>query len=191
MKNLLKIVLPLFLCLNITGQTNALHLSYSYAGIGTNLGKKNFPLIEVKNHTITYTIETDTAYSQAGWTSKPKTFTVTLRQGSLDSINTVLKSVKDTLISEYNPCVQNGGVHFLRVSNGQKHLSFELTNTFHLTAVKITKILNSYIPKGYGVAASEKDVQEAYDCWTHLRGKWVKQKPDETKHEVKKPAEKK
>jgi hypothetical protein len=145
-----------------------------------------YPMIEVTGSTIKYTIESDTAYSQPGWTSKPKEFTMKFRQSSADSVAAIIKSTKDTLVSEYNPCIQNGGIHFMKIRSGSKRVSYELTNTFHLTALKVATILNQYIPKGYGIWASEKDVKETFDCWTHLRGKWVKQKPDTVKHVQKK-----
>ncbi|MCW3076033.1 MAG: hypothetical protein JWO32_642 [Bacteroidetes bacterium] len=187
----MKVLLPLLFCVHMMAQTSNFNLSYNYAGIGTNLGKKTYPVIEVKNNTIKCIIESDTAYSKPDWTSKPKEISVKFRQSSIDSINHLLKPVKDTLISEYNPCIQNGGIHFMRIASGHKTLSFELTNTYHLTALKITNILNTYMPKGHGVWASEKDVKETFDCWTNLRGKWVRQKPDTTQHKVKKPEEKK
>jgi hypothetical protein len=185
----MKILLPLFVCIQLIGQNNNLKLSYHYAGIGSSLGKKNYPVIEIHNNTITCVIESDTAYSQPGWTSKPKEFSYPLRKGSADSITSIIKSISDTVISEYNPCIQNGGIHFMKIKSGTKTVKFELTNTFNVTALKVAGILNSYIPKGYGIWATAKDIQETFDCWTYLRGKWVKQKPDEKQHAVKQKEE--
>lgn len=186
----MRLLLPLFLCVQVLAQTN-LKLSYHYAGIGTNLGKKNYPVIEVHNNTITFVVESDTAYSKSGWVSKPKEYSHTFRKGSADSILSIIQSINDTVISEYNPCIQNGGIHFIKIKAGAKTLKFELTNTFNLTALKIANILNGYIEKGYGIQASEKDVKETFDCWTYLRGKWVKQKPDDKQHPVKQKEENK
>lgn len=188
----MRILLLLFMCAQLAGQNASLKVSYQFAGIGTNLGKKNYPVIEVHNNAINVVVESDTAYSQPGWTSKPKELSFPFRKGSADSIINAIKSIDDTVISEYNPCIQNGGIHFLKIKSGNKTLKFELTNTFNVTALKIANILNAYIPKGYGIQGSEKDIKDTFDCWTYLRGKWVKQKPDETKHPVKqKPEEKK
>ncbi|MCE3228691.1 MAG: hypothetical protein K0S32_3242 [Bacteroidetes bacterium] len=184
----MRILIALLFCLQLAAQNPSLKISYSYAGIGSNIGKKMYPMIEVSGNTMKYTIETDTAYSKSDWTSKPQEFSVKLKQGALDSVMAVLKGCKDTLVSDYNPCIQNGGIHFMRVSSGAKRVNYELTNTFNLTALKFARVLNRYIPKGYGIWATEKDVKETFDCWTTLRGKWnVKQKPDTVKHVTKKP----
>jgi hypothetical protein len=175
----MRILLLLLICTQFQAQNNDLKISYQYAGIGTNLGKKNYPVIEVHNNKITIVIESDTAYSQPGWTSKPKEYSLPFRKGSADSVVNIIKSINDTVISEYNPCIQNGGIHFIKIRSGNKTLKFELTNTFNVTALKIAMILNRYIEKGYGIKGSENDIKETFDCWTYLRGKWVKPKPTE------------
>jgi hypothetical protein len=62
----------------------------------------------------------------------------------------------------------SGGIHFLTVINGTDTTSFELSNTFHYTALKIANILNEYAPADKQLWANEQMIKAAEDCKNYL-----------------------
>jgi hypothetical protein len=88
----------------------------------------------------------------------------TFRQSSIDSIIQIVKDLKDTTIFKINDCRISGGVHNLTVATGVDTTKFEMVNTFDYTALKITDIINEYLPLSERLRVSEKLIKEEEDC---------------------------
>ena len=144
-------------------------LYYGFSGLGSNLGSFQ-PTIRIKGTTLVYTYE-----QNSYWGEKSKRVdTVSIRsfrQSSIDSITEIVKDLGDTSIREYNYCIMSGGIHFLSVTIGVDTTSFELSNTFDYTALKIANILNEYLPQDKQLWANEKMIKDAEDCWASLMKK--------------------
>jgi len=81
----------------------------------------------------------------------------------------------------------SGGIHFLTVTNGIDTTSFELSNTFNYSALKIANILNEYAPADKQLWANEQMIKDAEDCKTYLfknadKNKKKKRKSQKTKN---------
>jgi hypothetical protein len=146
--------------------TPKFHLYYGFSGLGSNMGSFQ-PTIKVKGTNFLYTYEQNSYYGEKN--KRVDTVCVkAFRQSSIDSIIDIIKDLKDTLIIEYNFCIMSGGIHFLTIVNGNDTTGFQLSNTFHYTALKITSILNEYAPKDKQIWANEQMIKDAEDCLTYL-----------------------
>jgi hypothetical protein len=146
--------------------TSTFYLYYALSGLGSNMGSFE-PTIRITGTNFIYTYEQN---SFSGEKNK-RIDTVCIksfRESSIDSILEIIKDLKDTSITEYNPCIMSGGIHFLTITNGIDTTRFELSNTFHYTALKIANILNEYAPKDKQLWANEEMIKDAEDCMTGL-----------------------
>ncbi len=129
---------------------NSFSFYYSFAGLGCNIGSMQ-PTIKISGTNLIFTYEQNSYYVEK--TKSPDTISVkTIRQSSIDSILTLVSDLKDTTIHETNLCTMSGGIHIMTISNKEVTTSFTLHNTFHRTALKISEIVNQYLPedKKYG-----------------------------------------
>ena len=121
------------------------------------------PTIQIKGTNFLYTYEQNSYYGEKS--KRADTICVKkFRQTSIDSILEIIKYLKDTAIKEYNFCIMSGGIHFLTITNGIDTTSFQLSNTFHYTALKVANILNVYVPEDKKLWANEKMIKDADDC---------------------------
>ena len=74
-----------------------------------------------------------------------------------------------------NPCIMSGGIYFLTIVVDQDTTDFELMNTFHRTALRITDIINRYLPKDNKIWANEKDIIDCETCWKNMEKRWKKE----------------
>ena len=67
------------------------------------------------------------------------------RTSSIDSINSILLSLKKDKINVYKHYT-DGAIDYLEIETKNRKYSFKMDNTTDTTAEKIINILNSYIP---------------------------------------------
>lgn len=136
------------------------------------------PTIRITDTKLIYTYEQNSYYKEKSKNS----YTIlvsSIRQSSIDSILILVKDLKDSTIHETNPCIMSGGVHSMRIVNNNDTTSFRLHNTFHRTALKISNIINQYLPKDKKIWATEQDIINSENCWAALRKRWANQKKKE------------
>ncbi len=156
---------------------NSFSFYYSFAGLGSNMGSMQ-PTIRISGTKLVYTYEQNSYYGEK--TKSPDTISVTtIRQTSIDSILTLINDLKDSTIYETNPCIMSGGIHSMTISSKGDTTRFTLHNTFHRTALKISEIVNQYLPKDKKIWATEQDIIDCENCWTAMRKRWEKEKKKE------------
>jgi len=180
------IAIPVFLCLPILaafGQadfavqvatkkisTPTFYLYYGEAGLGSNMGDF-LPTIRIKNGVLLYTYE-----QNSYWVTKENridTICITqVRQSSIDSILYLIQDIKDSTINEFNHCIMSGSIHSMTITDGIDTTAFSLMNTFDYTALKITHILNTYIPADKKLYVNEQMIKDAEDCWERRLKRW-------------------
>lgn len=174
------LTLALFSCghqdktMNPTSSTDEIdepsfYLGYTTVGLGPNMGRKE-PTIRIKGTQLIYTYEQNSSWT--GEISKDDTDTIlvgTFRLTSIDSIRNILHNLSDTTIYQTNPCITDGAIHFLTIAFGQDTTRFELHNTFDYTALKVTDILNFYLPGYRKLWIDETLIKKEQKCWSLLR----------------------
>ena len=119
-------------------------LYYSTSGLGSGMGSMQ-PTFKVTGKNYVYTSEQNSYYGKPN--KKPENICVgTLRTSSIDSILTILKDIKDTLIYKFNPGIMSGGIQNISVKYEKINVTFKLHNASDSTAQKIVDILNTNIP---------------------------------------------
>lgn len=147
--------------------TPAFYLYYGQAGLGSNLGDFE-PTINIRGSNLEYTLQQNSWFGKRS--NRIETICVTaFRQSSIDSIIDILKNVKDSSIFESNFCVMSGSIYYLTISDGVDTTRFSLMNTFHYTALKITNILNTYLPKNKLLRLNEEMIKAQDDCLKYLK----------------------
>ena len=153
----------------------ATYIYYAFAGLGSNLG--NFePTLRVKGTKFKYTYEQNSSLFGKFSNKAKKISSGHFRQSSVDSILDLVKDMKDTLISRFNPCIMSGGIHFLTIANGTDTTKFDLHNTFDYTALKIISIINEYLPTNEKLWPNEELIKREEDCFANLRKELDKKK---------------
>jgi hypothetical protein len=169
MKRIIIILIILtFLRSEAYGQVNDNSFSfyYSFTGLGCNIGSMQ-PTIKISGTNLTFTYEQNSYYVKK--TKSPDTISVTtIRQSSIDSILTLVNDLKDTTIHETNLCTMSGGIHIMTISSKEDTTSFTLHNTFHRTALKISEIVNQYLPEDKKIWAKEQDIIDCENCWSAM-----------------------
>lgn len=121
-------------------------LYYSYAGLGSNMGKM-YPVFRVEGNNYTYTLQQNSFYGKPD--KEPELVSKgVLRNSSIDSIIELANRVTDTMVYRTNPEILSGGIHSISVSHNNKKVSFSLHNAYDSIAGKIVNILNTNIPAG-------------------------------------------
>lgn len=147
-----KLLLSLLLAasLNSSAQSfveSGFELTYSYAGMGSNVGSW-FPGFKVVGNEFTYQVEQNSCYS--GETAPPKEqLTGTLSDETMNGLEAIFNSLPDTAIYATNVSVMSGGVHTIVLASPVKMVKFTLHNEWHATAQQIVDLLNPYIPEEY------------------------------------------
>jgi len=151
---------------------NSFGFYYSFIGLGSNMFKMK-PTIRIDSVKLVYTQEQNTygrIYGLEIETKKTDTiYITTIRQSSIDSILALIQDLKDSTIYKTNPCIMSGGMHYLRISVNNDTTCFELHNTFHRTALKISEIINQYLPQDKHIRATEQDIINCENCWEAMR----------------------
>ena len=163
----------------VLGQSNGTSFSlyYCFAGLGSELGTMQ-PTIRINKTNLIYTFEQNSYFGQKS--KMVDTISkVVIRQSSIDSILFLLKGIEDTSIYVTNLCMKSGGIHYMTIVNNVDTTNFSLHNTFHRTALKISNIINQYLPKNKAICATEQDIIDAENCLAALRKRWVKEKKKE------------
>ncbi len=150
---------------------------YCFAGLGSNMGSMQ-PTIRINGTKLIYTYEQNSYYGQK-YKSPDTICKATIRQSSIDSILSLIMDIKDSTIYETNPCIMSGGIHNMSIVTNNDTTSFTLHNTFHRTALKISEIINPYLPKDKNIWATEQDIIDCENCWTAMRKRWEKEKKKE------------
>jgi len=118
-------------------------LTYIYCGLGSNIGKMS-PKYKIINDKFIYTSEQNSYYS--GKLIQPDTILIgEFRQSSIDSINTIISEINETLIYRTNPNVMSGGICTIFIKSNDKKVEFRLHNATDNNAKLIVEILNTYI----------------------------------------------
>lgn len=119
---------------------------YSFAGLGSNLGNM-YPVLRVSGLSYRYTREQN---SFMGKPDKEPIFIDSgfLRPGSADSIFSLVKDTRDTLVYRTNTGILSGGIHTVGVQWGSRHIRFSLHNAFDTIAGRIVHILNTNLRPG-------------------------------------------
>jgi hypothetical protein len=60
----------------------------------------------------------------------------------------------------------------MTISSKEDTTSFTLHNTFHRTALKISEIVNQYLPEDKKIWAKEQDIIDCDNCWIAML-KWL------------------
>jgi hypothetical protein len=164
----------------VNSKYSSFHLTYSFGGLGPNQFQKFYPLIDINGETLAYTIEKKTGkysiekpFKDTIWTKDTVTYKVKMRTASIDSLISIKKTLKDTTIFESNPCIMDGGIHFLTIVIGTDTVTYQLMNTFDRTALKIVDIINKYLPADNKIWATEQLIKDCDDCWTQKRKQWA------------------
>lgn len=170
MNKLIFILIVLILVQSIAKEqtsNSSFRFYYSFAGLGSNMGSMQ-PTIRIKGTKLIYTYEQNSYYGKK--TKRPDTTYITeIRQSSIDSILALIKDLKDSTIYETNPCIMSGGIHKMTIVANKDTTNFTLHNTFHRTALKISEIINQYLPKDKNIWATEQDIIDCENCWTTMK----------------------
>lgn len=138
-------------------------LVYEYYGLGRSQ-MKNFPFMQIDGTQLLILIQKKTYYD----TFPSKIDTIMIRQipfSFRDSIYNCLSGWKDTNIKVTNDCIIGGAYHHLTMRQGEDTVKITMQNTAHPTALKITKILNKYLPYDHQIGLREKMIQDEEECW--------------------------
>ena len=150
------------------------YVYYAFAGLGSNLGSFE-PTLRITGTKFNYTYE-----QNSYWGKKSKRIdkisSGEFRQSSVDSILSLVKDLRDTLIFKSNPGVMSGGIYFLTISNGTDTTEFELMNTFDYTALKVINIINQYLPTDKKILVTEELIKWEEEYFESLRKKIKKRK---------------
>ena len=144
MKYLL-IILSIFLY-SFSTETNEkkhkeFNLSYSYAGLGSQIGSIQ-PFFTIQGNSFHYINQQNSSFEEL--TVKPDTIlSGKILDQKIDSILSISNSINDTLIYKTNPNITSGGIVYLSINN----LQFKLHNTWDSRAQKIIDIINSQLPQ--------------------------------------------
>jgi hypothetical protein len=163
----------------VNGQNDNFFLQYSIAGLGSNLGRL-MPTLRIYNRKFKYTKEQNSYW---GKRSKKKKFISkgTLRQGSIDSIYSIVRELKDSIVYRTNPCIMSGGITNITIAFGADTTKFTLHNTSDYTALKIIEIINAYLPRNSKLYDSAEEIEQEKECWKYLQEKIDQQLKDSTK----------
>lgn len=146
----------------VTIKDSSFALTYLYAGLGSNMGKQ-FPYIEINGTQLLLLNRQNSSLGKP--TLKTDTIMIrTLPYAFRDSINTCLDGMRDTNISVTNVFILSGGIDYLSIRNGMDTVHFSMHNTAHLTALKITKQINHYLPNDHQIWLDEKMIKREDDC---------------------------
>ncbi|MES2619013.1 MAG: hypothetical protein V4613_14135 [Bacteroidota bacterium] len=151
------------------------YLKYFFVGLGPNAWNK-WPVIIVKGTKLIYTYQQTSSWTGEFSKDKDTILMTTIRLSSIDSIRNILGNLKDTSIYETNPGIMSGGSHYLTIAFGQDTTSFELHNTFHYTALKITDLLNTYLPSDKKIWADEQMIIDEQKYWDWMKKQAKKNK---------------
>jgi hypothetical protein len=66
----------------------------------------------------------------------------------------------------------SGGIHFLTIAMGKDTVHYELMNTFDYTALKITDIINQYLPADKKLWPDEQLIKRQKDCEASMKKQW-------------------
>ncbi|MDZ4752036.1 MAG: hypothetical protein SGI87_10505 [Flavobacteriales bacterium] len=121
-------------------------LWYSYAGLGSGYGTMQ-PTFRVIGTDFIYTFEQNSSFTGQFDRKSEIVCKGKLRTSSIDSITTLLKDIKDTLVYKTNTGIMSGGIHTISIASDTIHVTFQLHNASDSTARKIVDMLNSHIPK--------------------------------------------
>jgi|GEM_PF-5475944 hypothetical protein len=135
---------------------------YMTCGILKDIG---YPLIRIKNDTLSYTYEVKSSkyrdieyYGENNkkadtiWIYDTLTQYVKFRQSSIDSIIKTVKPKHDTMISSlwFSPGDFDTRIIGMKF-DGVKEFKIKLVNTFDSNAIEIVNIINTYLPLEYKI----------------------------------------
>lgn len=158
----------MFIQSNVNGQegNDSFYFYYSFAGLGSNMGSMQ-PTITISETNLIYTFEQNSFFGEA--TKRPDTLLITtVRQSSIDSIVKIIGELKDTTIYQTNPCIMSGGIHRMTISSKGDTTNFTMHNTFHRNALKISEIVNQYLPIRKNIWATEQYIIDGEECWAEF-----------------------
>lgn len=158
------VLVLLFFC--SYGQTNQFKLTYQFVGLGGNMFRKFYPIVKIENGFLTYSIERNTAikkiqlfedFSDTTWNTEIIDTRIKLSLSIIDSLYNLVRPIKKTLIFESTGGI-GGGFHAITISDRSFKLKYELQKVCDTTAVKITNILDTYLPISNKIRLSKYDV---------------------------------
>ncbi|MDX2360159.1 MAG: hypothetical protein QNK23_05105 [Crocinitomicaceae bacterium] len=118
-------------------------LRYSYAGLGSNMGSMQ-PVFTVSGQSYDYTRQQNSYYVEQ--TANPEfVCNGVISKNTIDSIITLVRNIKDSVVSRTNPNITSGGIHFIHIQYDTIYITFKLHNETEDTAEKIVALLNKHI----------------------------------------------
>jgi hypothetical protein len=179
--------IAVLLNLTLAAQQRDFHLEYETIGLGSNYGHKTYPRFQIEGNLMHYTVSDNywrkgegIGKSDSVFVYGEKTYQIELRWSSVDSIEQLINSLSDTLISRWNPFIMSGAIHILKAKAGEKEVKFEMHNTFDRTALIITDIINQYVSAEDRTNATLKDILDAEEFWHSLE--FGSEEPDSLKN---------
>lgn len=140
------------------------YLRYTCSLLGVSLTSHTLPVLNIKGTRLRYTYE-DKSYGKGKGKRVEKISHGLFRQSSIDSITNLIASLKESTIQRINPFVMSGCAHFLTIANGADTTTFQLTNTFDHTALKIVDIINQYLPPDKKLWPTEALIIQEKESW--------------------------
>lgn len=129
---------------NLNATTDSFKLTFNRVGLGPNMDELQ-PAFRVRNNSFLFTNEEAWIFDKNVKPAMDTLFSGFFRTSSIDSINSILLSLKKDKIDVYKHYT-GGAIDYLEIVTQKRNYSFKMDNTSDTTAEKIIEILNSYIP---------------------------------------------
>jgi hypothetical protein len=129
---------------NVKVITDSFQLTFNRVGLGPNMDELQ-PAFRVRNNSFFFTHEEAWIFDKKVKPAMDTLYAGFFRTSSIDSINSILLSLKKDKINVYKHYI-DGAIDYLEIETKNRKYSFKMDNTTDTTAEKIINILNSYIP---------------------------------------------
>jgi hypothetical protein len=169
MKTLVLLLMILVSVLSSYAQTDEFSLTYQMGRMQSSFFKETlYPIAKIQKGILTYTIEKNTSIDtikffrntiDTFWNKEEQNISIKLNRSIIDSIYGLVKNIKDTLVTGFGGSFASV-IHVLIISDKSFKLRYELEKACDTTAVKITNILNTFLPRSNQIWLSKYDVDE-------------------------------
>jgi len=137
------------------------HLTYCYAGKGSNMGTLQ-PYFEIIDSVFVYSYKQNSAFESSSLETDTLQKGI-IRKTSIDSIIDLVDEIEDSVITKTNLGVDNGGLITVSIRTKEIKLTISMLNCYDTIADRIIQVLNTYIsdkpkliidknpPRDYGI----------------------------------------
>ncbi|MCH2225838.1 MAG: hypothetical protein MK066_13795 [Crocinitomicaceae bacterium] len=129
------------------------NFSYVTFGLGSNMEDPPELAIKIDNDSLTYFLFEPKEGYYFGRYNRDSMYladrikhTVHFRKGTIDSIITLVDTLKGKKVINTNSSVRSGSSQQIFISKNNWCTEFSLTNTFDTTAMRIVELINCYLP---------------------------------------------